>query len=405
MASSLTQVQADLDNDAVQIVINGTSYQGWTDVDIDSDILSPADAFSVNGTIPKPKPTPAESRAGAPAQAFDDFREGNTCDVYVGPDRQMAGVIDDVEMAGARETARLKIVGRDKGALLLDSEAKHIKASNYTVKTLIEAILDPSWGIKNVILSNEDNRKLITGKRDKQKPRASVPKLNAPLSRARTKVDPGQRVASILDMHCKRLGITWWLTAGGDLFIGKPNYDQEASYNFSAAALGSQTPTNVLSWSVKRSASERYSEIKVVGQGFDDLSKVWKVAFNPLAAGTANVQHGIYTATARDPDFVERGIVRKMIVSDCDAQSTSEAQNRASYDQGYRQLKALVINLTVPGFRQGARLYAVDTIATVKIEEAAIDGQFYVIQRRFTENDKQRRTQLTLVQPKVWLAS
>lgn len=404
MASSLAQVQADLDNDAVQIVINGTSYQIWTDVDMDSDILSPADAFTVSGTIPKPKPTPAESRAGAPAQAFDDFREGNSCDVYVGPDRQMAGVIDSVKMNGDRQAARIVIAGRDKGALLLDSEAKHIKASDYTVKTLIEALLDPSWGI-NVILSNEDNRKLITGKRDKQKPRASVPKLNAPLSRKRTKVDPGQRVASIIDMHCKRLGITWWLTAGGDLFIGKPNYDQEASYNFSAGALGSQTPTNILSWSVERSASERYSEIKVVGQGFDDLSKVWKVAFNPLAAGAATVQHGIYTATARDPDFVERGIIRKMIVSDCDAQSPSEAQSKAGYEQGQRQLKALMINVTVPGFRQGPRLFAVDTIATVKIEEAGIDGSFYVIQRRFTENRNQRRTQLLLVQPKVWLAS
>lgn len=393
MASSL--IQANLDNDAVQIVINGTSYQGWTEVDIDSDILNPADAFSVSGTIPKAKPTQAESRAGAPPQAFDDFREGNSCDVYVGPDRQMAGVIDDPQMDGDQKASRFKIIGRDLGGLLVDNEAKHIKATKYTVKTMIQALLDPSWGIKNVILSNEDNRKLILGRRDKNKPRAAVPKFLQPLPRARTKIDAGQKVASIITMHCERLGITWWLTAGGDLFIGKPNYDQEASYNFSAGALGSQTPTNVLSWSVKRQSSERYSEIKVVGQGFADPKQLW----------TAKSGKPMYTATARDPDLVERGIVRKLIISDCDVLSNDEAQNKADYEMGQRRLKALMVNVTVPGFRQGPRLYAVDTIATVKIEEAAIDGAFYVIQRRFTENRGQRRTQLLLVQPKVWLAS
>jgi len=394
MALSLTAVRAGLDDDAVQVVINGTSYQGWTDVDMDSDVLNPADAFSVTGAIPKAKPTQNEMRAGAPANGFDDFREGVFCEIYVGLDRQMAGVIDEVTMSGDRATSRIKISGRDKGAFLVDSEAKHIKASQYTVKTLIDALLDSTWGIKNVILSNEDNRKLILGKRDKKKPRASVPKFLQPLPRNSTKVDAGQRVASIIETHCRRLGITWWLTAGGDLFIGKPNYDQEAAYNFSAGALGGQTPTNVEAWEVSRSISERFSEIKVVGQGFNDPRNIW--------ATTNNAPK--FLGTSRDPDLVERGIVRKDIIRDCDVLSNDEAQARADYEMGRRRLHGLSINITVPGFRQGDRLYAVDTMATVKIEEAGIDGPFYVTQRRFMENRGNRRTSLTLVQPKVWLA-
>jgi hypothetical protein len=107
--------------------------------------------------------------------AFDDFREGKACDIYVGLDRQMAGVVDDVKFSGDRSSARLKISGRDKGAFLVDSEAKHIKATQYTVKTLFEALIDSSWGIRNIILSNEDNRKLLLGKRDKKKPTAATP--------------------------------------------------------------------------------------------------------------------------------------------------------------------------------------------------------------------------------------
>lgn len=394
MALSLQLVRALLDNDSVQIVINGTSYQGWTDVDIDSDILNPADAFSVGGTIPKVKPTADEVRAGASPSAFDDFREGQACDVYVGLDRQMAGVIDEVDYNSSRVNARFKVNGRDKGAFIADGEAKHIRAAKYTVKTLIEALIEPSWGIRSVIFSNEENRKLILGKRDKTKPRSTDPDFLQPLPRERTKVDPGQRIASILDEHTRRLGITWWITAGGDLFIGKPNYKQEAAYNFTAGALDSDTPTNVESWEVKRSTTDRFSEIKVLGQGMPGSSS------DEFDTSKAPAK---FEGTARDPDLVERGIIRKKIISDCDILSNDEAQKRADWEMGRARLSGLVVTITVPGFRQGDRLYAVDTIATVKLEEADIDDSFYVMKRRFTEDSGKRRTTLTLMQKGVWL--
>jgi prophage tail gpP-like protein len=398
MPSSFIRTGGLLTDDAVQIVINGTSYQGWTEVDLDSDIMNPADAFAVSGTIPKAKPSAGEVRAGAPANGFDDFREGSFCDIYVGLDRQMAGVIDEVKFNGDRSSARLRISGRDKGAFLVDSEAKHIKASKYTVKTLFEALIDSSWGIRNIVLSNEDNRKLLLGKKDKKKPTASVPKFLKPIPRSKTKIDPGQRVAAIFDTHCRRLGITWWITAQGDLFIGKPNYDQEAAYHFDVPASDANGSSDhrylVETWEVAYSINDRFSEIRVNGQGFANASSLWD---------TAKGKPG-YTGAARDPDLVERGIVRKQIIADSDILSKGEAQSRADWEMGHQRLKALVINLTVPNFRQGDRLYAVDTIATVNIEEAGVDGKFYVIQRRFTENRGKRRTQLMLVQPKVWLA-
>jgi prophage tail gpP-like protein len=394
MALSLALVRLALDEDAIQIVINGTSYQGWEEVDIDSDILNPADAFNVSGAISKIEPTAAEARAGASATAVDDFREAQECDVYVGLDRQMGGVIDDVEMNGDRRSSRMRISGRDKGAYLVDSEAKKIKASKYTLKSLIEALLEKSWGIRNVILSNEDNRKLLLGKKDKTKPRASLPKFLQPLARDRTKIDHGEHIASILDERTRQLGITWWLTAQGDLFLGKPNYEQEAAYHFSAGASPeSDVQTNVERWSIARSASERYSEIRVHGQGWADPDVIWKkTSAKPKFLGVA-----------RDPDLVERGIIRKLIIADSDVLSNSEAQARADWEMGQRRLRGLVVNLTVPGFRQGNRLYAVDTLATVKIEEAGIDGTFYVTQRRFKEDRRGRRTELTLHETKVWL--
>jgi prophage tail gpP-like protein len=394
MALSLALVRAALDDDAIQLVINGTSYQGWLSIDLDSDIMTPADAFRITCTIPKAKPSPAEVRAGAPAGAFDDFREGQSCDIYVGLDRQMAGVIDKVEMTGSRGESRMVISGRDKGAYIVDSEAKRIKAAKYTIKTLVEALIDKAWGIRNVILSNEDNRALVLGKKDKKKPRAVIPKFLQPLVRARSKIDGGQSIERILDDRTRQLGITWWMTAQGDLFLGKPNYNQEAAYHFSAGASSSSSiPTNVESWTVVRSVSERYSEIRVNGQGWPDPKRLWDTSSSPPK----------YTGVARDPDLVERGIVRKLLLADNDIESNDEAQARADYEMGKRRLQGLMIKLKVPGFRQGDRLFAADTVATVKIEEAGIDGTFYVTQRQFAEDRGQRRTTLTLHETKVWL--
>jgi prophage tail gpP-like protein len=372
MAFSLATIREGLErNDAIQIVINGTSYQAWEEVDIDSDILSPADAFRVTGKIPKVSPTPDEVRAGAPASAFDDFREGQKCDVYVGLDRQMAGVIDDVVMSGKREGSAINISGRDLGAFLVDSEAPHIKAQKYTIKTLAEALIDSSWGIRNVIVSNEDNRRLLLGKKDKKKP-TSTPKFLQPIARDRTQV-----------------------TAQGDLFLGKPTYSQESAYKFYLYAEGSKdaAKNNVLEWEIQRGTADRFSDIKVVGQGFTNPQKLWESSSKPK-----------FAADERDPDLVERGIVRKLIVSDSDILSNDEAKNRAKHEMGLRRLKGFSIQLTVPEFRQGDRLFTVDTIASVTIEEADIDGTYYVTQRRFVESRGKKRTQLTLHAKDVWLA-
>jgi prophage tail gpP-like protein len=67
-----------------------------------------------------------------------------------------------------------------------------------------------------------------------------------------------------------------------------------------------------------------------------------------------------------------------------------------------------VIKLTAPGFRQvdgkGVnRLFAIDTLASVRIPEAGIDGTYYITQRRFREDRGKRRTELTLHEKGVWL--
>jgi prophage tail gpP-like protein len=373
----------------VRLAVDGVTYADWYSVDIDSDLFTPADAFSVTGRLPS-------------RDTLRKFREGATLDVYMTDDRQMSGVIDTVSTPITRKKASISVSGRDKGAFLIDTEAKHIKAANYNLKTLAEKLLQPAFGIRSVIVSNEDNRKLLLGKRDRgsksgqtSRGRSVNPFTGQP--RTLTHVDPGQKIAQILEEHCRRNGVTYWMTAGGDLYIGKPNYSQEPAFQFVMYAPGSRESAgnNVLEADVVRSIEGRYSEIAVIGQTTQGAANI----FNPTT-----MKGSKFRGVANDPDLTSRGITRKLILTDGDCDGRKMAQARADYEQGLRRLKALELKLTVPGFRQNGRLFTIDTLATVKIEEADINGTYYITQRRFIRDRKQDRTEITLHEKGVYLA-
>lgn len=375
----------------VKLAIAGAVYEGWYALDMDSDIFTPADAFTVTAKIPDDP------------EFMDVMREGVSVDIYVGDDddRQMTGVIDAVNIDSSNERAAITIEGRDKGAYLTDCEAKHFKASKYTLKSLIEALIRPEWGIRNVIVSNEDNRKLLLGRKDK-KSTAGKGKagLFGDLPRAVTKIDPGTRIATVLDERTRQLGVTWWMTAQGDLFIGKPTYDQVPSYDFRSYKHGSkQAASNNCAIRVRRALDGRYSKITMNGQGMSTTGNIFDGTSSAAKRGKK------LTTSAVDPDLVARGIERETIVSDHDTLTTAELQKHVDFDMGNRRLNALRIYVSYPGlrFEENDRLFAVDTIAYVRFEEARIDGQYYVCQRRNFKDARQERTELTLIEPGVWL--
>ncbi len=392
MPSSLVNLESDaawkqaakeFDEEPVRLIVKGKTYDHWFEIDIDSNVFTPADAFHVTASNPE-------------KDIRESFREGVSCDVYVGDDRQMAGVIDDVEIKGDVNTTRMSLTGRDKGAYLTDSEAKAEHFSNYTLRNLAEHLLQADWGIKKVITSNEANRKVLLGKKEKNHFREGEknPKEYVDGTRKETKIDPGQKVSQVLDEHCNRLGITWWITAQGDLFLGKPQYKQAPVFDF-VNYIGANSAKNTIlgGWTVKRSIAERYKEIVVVGQaggGWD------------ATTDQAKHDHKL-KGTATDPDLSSRGISRRLILMDNDALSSGQCKAKAEEEMQKRRLQGLVINLTVPGFKQNGKLISTDCLANVKIEEAGIDGVFWIGQRRFTESRGERRCSMTLYQKDVYL--
>jgi len=114
--------------DIVSLEVGGKFIDTWTEYRVESDLLTPADAFHLTLMV--------GGRADRHLE-IDTLREilqnGATCRLYVGrdvtgaqPDRglQLSGVIDDVEVKGTREGGTVfEVVGRDAAAYLVDSDA------------------------------------------------------------------------------------------------------------------------------------------------------------------------------------------------------------------------------------------------------------------------------------------
>ena len=76
-------------NNTVSLLIAGKTHSQWTDYDIDSDLLTPADDFQVT--------------LGRPVDAKPDaVQPGDTVEVRVGEDTVLSGRIDRVSTTTAK---------------------------------------------------------------------------------------------------------------------------------------------------------------------------------------------------------------------------------------------------------------------------------------------------------------
>ena len=375
-------------SDDVRVIVDGVTFDGFYDADVDSDFETVADAFVVRGAPPSnPK-------------LLSAFFEGNKVDVYVGDDRQMAGVIDDLHVRSNSSRDEIQIVGRDKGAYLVDNDAQTVGSlSGLTLEALANKLLLPSFGIRRVLLSNEANRKLLMGKKDRRSKAGTSKKrpLFSDAPRAETAVRPAQKIAQVLEERTRQLGVTFNITAEGDLFLGSPDYHQEVAFQFTC--LGKDNPRRVYNnceIELVRSMGDRASELTIVGQGSASSTAV----FGGRATTAAGAK---FKATARDEDLMARRIVRRRSRVDGDVLNRQQAQDRADYEAGLARMHGFTLRITTPDFRQGGRLFAVDTLANVRFEAAGVEGVFWVAQRRFIESRGKRRTELRLYPPGLWL--
>lgn len=421
--------------DEVQIDFGARTISGWTEYELASDIMTPADGWGVS------LPLSGTAEARAALRSYIRTESGGRCFVYIqrhpstGRAQQLAGIIDQIGISGGRDGVVLRVRGRDNGGLLASASADPnlgIEADT-SLLDAIRAVCEP-FGI-SVTAEGLPSRSLLTGERvagdrDRMLARLArefgIPRRLArgtmviagtggtgitgsedsdddfvvltAETRARdghanglmgrdvealritdAKPSPGETCWDWIDRHCRRFGVMPWIGADGKLVIASPHYDQDPLFEL-RRYLGRDSRNNIVEGGLQESLEHQSSSATVYGRaGGHDATRS---RFRGYAERNASLM----------PFY------RPLVVHDPSIRSSDEALRRAKRELATQNTEAFSLEYEVYGHGQGERLYAIDTVADVVDEEIGVEGLYYIASRAFRgDRETGKTTRLRLL--------
>lgn len=357
---------AQPENEKVALLVGGQAHDEWASYEIESDLLTPADAWRVRLGLGEDSVVPADVRAGAMAQ------------VRVGGELVMTGRIDDRRIRVNKRSHSLEIMGRDGAATLLDCSAPLVGGRKLGLEEIITRIVR-SLGLTKVRI---DAAKGVARQREK------------------ITVEPGDTAWDTLAHVAEANGLWPWFEPDGTLVIGGPDYSDASNPPVATLVLKPRKPgepgeTNVLDVDFRESVAERYSSVTVLGQTHgteDDGGK-----------------HGL-KSTAVDPDLEARWPRRK-IVTDYEADSVAVCRSRAQKLLADSRLKGFELRVDMEGHRINApgqpghgRLWTPGQRVRAIMPAVGLEAIFFVMARTFQRSHSEGTiTRLSLREDKVWV--
>lgn len=276
----------------VVVSLAGREHEDWTEYEIDSDLLTPADAWRVD--------------LGVPASKSPGLDLWSQARVRIGGQTVLVGRIDGCERYTAKGERRLSLRGRDLAGVLCDCSAPVFSAREVDLGQVVATIVRP-LGISKV-------RMAAFGRREK------------------VAIEPGMTAWDALLQACELNGCWPWFAPDGTLVIGGPDYTAAPVGELVLDPEGDKT--NVKSLSVAQDAAGLYSEVTVLAQSHGTASESGRHDIKARAAAAA---------------LMARGIVRPLITveGDCDSQDLAERRARKILADG--RLSAMTITAEVRG--------------------------------------------------------
>lgn len=330
-------------DNTITLLINGKTHGQWTDYDIVSDLLTPADDFSVT--------------LGRPVDSLPDaVQVGDKVQVRVGGDTVLSGRIDRVQTATEKGGKTLTIQGRDDAGVLLDCSAPLFNAQEIDLNQIIDKIVKP-LGLSKI--------RIDAAKTDKKH---------------KVQIEPGMRAWDALAQYAEANGLWPWMEPDGSLVVGGPDYTAAPVAELVLRTNGQNN--NIKRLEISRDMSARYSEVTVLGQSH---------------TGKHNIK-----ATAKD-EAVK--LHRPLIVVEPDVDSAAEAQRKAKKRLADSRLDGLTITATVQGHRtDDGTLWQPGQRINVLSEPDGIDAVYFLMARTFRGGRGQpTETVLTLKEDGAWV--
>jgi len=354
----------------VALLVAGKAHDEWSSYEVDSDLLTPADAWRVRLGLP------LDAAGENPLPS--DVVPGATCELRVGNDLVMTGRIDDMRVRVDKRGHSLEITGRDGAATLLDCSAPLVGGRKLGLEDIITRVVRP-LGMTRISLAMA---KSVARQREK------------------VTVEPGDTAWDTLAHVAEANGVWPWMDPDGTLVIGGPDYSDATNPPVATLCLaqrkaGELGTTNVSSMERRASVAERYSTITVLGQ-----------THGTEATGG---KHGL-KSSAVDPDL---GAVwpRRKIITDYEADSVAVCRSRAQKLLADSRLKGFELRVEVQGHRINAptmpghgKLWTPGQRVRVIAPPVGCVGTYFLMARTFVLSPAEgAMTRLSLREDKVWI--
>lgn len=339
--------------ESVQISIGGQVHGDWSDYEVDSDLLIPADAWRVtlstrNGELPA------------------IVTEGAAVEVRVGGELVLTGRIDEIGEDVSKAGARFDLCGRDGAAILVDCSSPIFTAQMVSLADVVAKVVRPLGVTVQAIKGASRLREKIT-------------------------VEPGDTAWETLSNAAEANGLWPWFEPDGTLVIGGPDYEQPPVATLVMRKDGQGN--NVLRLQRRRSIQGRYSQLTVLGQ----------------KRGTA-LEQGKHAIKATEKD---EGVswYRPRVTFDYEADSEAVCRTRARKLLADSRLKGMALlaevaghRIVAPGQPNHGLLWKAGQRVRVISEPHKIDAVYFMMARRFTGGrDQAPRTLLTLKEDRTWV--
>lgn len=341
--------------ESIRLSIGGLAHEEWDGWSIESDLLTPADAFELELYTKDATRLPSVLAEGAP------------CSLTLGKDRVLTGQIDEFEHDISRQGISMRITGRDRAAPLVDCSAPFVSMREATLAQIIDQVVKP-LGVTQIEIRAAQAR-----------------------TRRRVQIEPGQSAWEALLQVAEANGLWPWVEPDGRLIIGGPDYN--------AAPVGTLimredgVGNNVQRLSVRRSIANRYSQITVLGQHgqYDN---------DGLDNKRAHLKSVI-----QDDTLARRGIFRPKVIIDSSSENQDMATTRARKLLADSRLEGFEIRAVVMGHRAGnGQVWSPGQRVIVRSEPHGLDATYFLMSRtlRLTRGEG-AITELRLREDKMWV--
>jgi len=366
----------------VSIVVEDREIEGWKSYQIESSMITPADAF----TLTRP----------FQAEAWNLLRKDARVRVQIDGVTIIDGLID--KRRKSSKAGELEISGRDRCGRLTQESAESI---NYQGLLLTDAVKRPAdpW-FTTVTLSDARNRSLRRGKGHRVPSGDEPVTVNIRVPRS-GRVHPGMTRWAVIDEICSTAGYIVWSSADGrEIFIGKPNTAQSPQYLIAHGRPGSTTKTTCMDLTWDEDNGDRYSMITVAGAGGSDEDDV-------NFGANVTSRKGRWKDNPAGLDGVGRDFIypKRLFMPERDFDSNGDAQRVAEAEAARRNFRARVATAIMPQHGQflnasAPTIFAPNTIARVVDEDfdPIVDERFMVTACTYSgDRDGAETTTLELV--------